>query len=150
MKRIFILLLFLGCFFNCWGQENGISLGDKVQTPLFNSGFSGILVNSSQFLPKRVKTIGDVFYTFATDEEDKVVFVSVSDEKFKIEGEKWIGKKVSELSKEYLIKKMPGWGFYVKINDTWRGLLSTKASNANDTYTDQDTIISVFQSVWAN
>lgn len=146
MKKICILQFLFYTLFS-FGQETKLYLGQKIkQNQLFPTVSSGILVNSSQFLPKKDTILNNIRYTYATTEEDIVVFVLVKDKNFEINGEKWIGKRVKQIKELYPVKKMPGWGFFIKIDEFWLGLLNTNVQNKTATYTDEDQVIAVFQS----
>lgn len=144
MKNICVLQ-FLFCTLFSFGQETKLYLGQKIeQNQLSSSVFPGILVNSSQFLPKKDTILNNIHYTYATTEEGIVVYVLVEDKNFEVNGEKWIGKKVKQIKELYPVKRMPGWGFFIKIDEFWLGLLDTNVQNR--TYADEDQIIAVFQS----
>lgn len=120
-------------------------LGQKVDSEQ-DITKSLIMVDSSQLSPKREKKINNINYTYATDSQNTVVFIYVNDKSFKIDETIWIGRRVEEIPQSYPIAKIPGWGFFVKINDCWMGLLDTKVRNPSAIYTKDDKIIAVFQS----
>lgn len=144
MKNFFLTIFLLSVFIST-GQNSKIFLGQKVDDEQ-DITKSVIMVDSSQLLPKREKKINNISYVYATDNQNTVVFIYVNDKSFKIDKTIWVGRKVEEIPQNYPIAKMPGWGFFVKINDYWLGLLDTDVKNPSTTYTKDDKIIAVFQS----
>lgn len=112
IKILVIMFIVLSC-----SSANQIKLNTKVSSENRDNNKillpSGALVFSTLVIEKSIK------YSIGISSDNEIIFISTTDDKFKVKGFKVNDYLPQEYFNENKIKHIPGWGYYVDLGDGW-------------------------------
>ncbi|WP_316634375.1 hypothetical protein [uncultured Flavobacterium sp.] len=112
MKYLKILVLCPWMMMVSCATVSHLNLGSKVQT---QNSSDKILIPSGALVPEKKVSIKNIKYSLGIS-NNEVIYVSTSDKAFQIDDSRIgniIGMKVMNA------KLIPGWGYYVKLENDW-------------------------------